>query len=545
VGNTLFDLLANRSNLRKRVKLGVPAHREPSTPHRRWLAVSVQLVWFKRDLRLHDHAPLVAAARAGPVVGVYVFEPSVVTAPDFDAQHLAYIAGALRELRARLERRGGVLLVRVGECPDALARVCEEVGAVALWAHEETGNAITYARDRRVRAWAKARGLPFRESPHGGVVRRLVTRDGWADHWASTMRAPVANPPARFAPLPWTVHHDIPAPDLGAVPPASALGVVSAAHRLTCIIAGEYAAHHTLQSFLTERGTDYRRAMASPLTAFDACSRLSPHLAFGTISGRHAWQAARRRYHAVSSDPAVDPRWRGAMQAFVARLAWRDHFMQKLESAPQIEYENFSRAYDTLRPDTADPERLAAWIEGRTGYPFVDACMRALRAHGWINFRMRAMLVSFASYHLWLPWQATAQALAPHFLDYEPGIHYSQFQMQSGTTGINTARIYNPIKQGHTQDPTGVFIREWVPELEDVPSDYLHSPHEMPALVADMAGVRLGVRYPLPIVDHATAYREAKARLFAVRTSAAARSEAAVVYEQHGSRREPLHARRR
>ena len=171
--------------------------------------------------------------------------------------------------------------------------------------------------------------------------------------------------------------------------------------------------------------------------------------------------------------------------------------------------------------------------------------MRALRAHGWINFRMRAMLVSFASYHLWLPWQATAQALAPHFLDYEPGIHYSQFQMQSGTTGINTARIYNPIKQGHTQDPTGVFIREWVPELEDVPSDYLHSPHEMPALVAGMAGVRLGVRYPLPIVDHATAYREAKARLFAVRTSAAARSEAAVVYEQHGSRREPLQARRR
>jgi deoxyribodipyrimidine photo-lyase len=163
--------------------------------------------------------------------------------------------------------------------------------------------------------------------------------------------------------------------------------------------------------------------------------------------------------------------------------------------------------------------------------------MRALRAEGWLNFRMRAMLVSFASYHLWLPWQATAQALAPHFLDYEPGIHYSQFQMQSGTTGINTVRIYNPIKQGRDQDPTGAFIRQWVPELAGVPTDDLHAPHEMPALVAQMAGVRLGRDYPRPIVQHEAAMREAKARLFAVRESAAARAEAAEVLDRHGSRR--------
>jgi deoxyribodipyrimidine photo-lyase len=163
--------------------------------------------------------------------------------------------------------------------------------------------------------------------------------------------------------------------------------------------------------------------------------------------------------------------------------------------------------------------------------------MRALRAEGWLNFRMRAMLVSFASYHLWLPWQATAQALAPHFLDYEPGIHYSQFQMQSGTTGINTVRIYNPIKQGRDQDPTGAFIRQWVPELAGVPTDDLHAPHAMPALVAQMAGVRLGRDYPRPIVEHETAMREAKARLFAVRESAAARAEAEAVLDRHGSRR--------
>jgi deoxyribodipyrimidine photo-lyase len=169
--------------------------------------------------------------------------------------------------------------------------------------------------------------------------------------------------------------------------------------------------------------------------------------------------------------------------------------------------------------------------------------MRALRTEGWINFRMRAMLVSFASYHLWLPWQATAVALAPHFLDYEPGIHYSQFQMQSGTTGINTIRIYDPYKQGREQDPSGTFIRRWVPELAGMPSDYLHAPHEMPPLIAAMNGVRLGRDYPLPIVDHTTALREAKVRLYAIRESASARNEAQRVYDRHGSRKDPTRNR--
>jgi deoxyribodipyrimidine photo-lyase len=219
--------------------------------------------------------------------------------------------------------------------------------------------------------------------------------------------------------------------------------------------------------------------------------------------------------------------------------------MQKLEDEPRIEYDEFAPVYRGLRPEEADAARLDAWLEGRTGYPFVDACMRALRAHGWINFRMRAMLVSFASYHLWLPWQATSRALAPHFLDYEPGIHYSQFQMQSGTTGINSVRIYNPYKQGQEHDPDGRFIRHWVPELESVPMDYVHAPHEMPAMMTGMTGLRLGIDYPLPIVDHVTAYREARDRLHGVRRSRAARAEAEAVYVRHGSRKEPLHRRSR
>lgn len=498
----------------------------------------MQLVWFKRDLRLHDHAPLAAAARRGPVVGVYLFEPDVFGAPDADAQHLAFVIECVHELRARLRRRGSELLLRTGNAVEQLEQLANAVGATAIWAHAETGNGVTYARDRRVRAWARARGVPLHELSAGGVVRRLASRDGWSEQWDAMVRAPLVRPPARFAPLPWSdASHGHPAPRAGEPPSASELAVCAHAPRTHAVRGGEQSAHTTLASFLASRGVDYRRAMSSPLTAFDACSRISAHLAFGTLSGRQAWHGARRRAAELQETPYADPRWRGAITSFVSRLAWRDHFMQKLECEPRIEYEPFAPAYADLRPHDPDPDRLAAWIEGRTGYPFVDACMRALRAEGWLNFRMRAMLVSFASYHLWLPWQATAKALAPHFLDYEPGIHYSQFQMQSGTTGINTVRIYNPYKQGHDQDPEGAFIRRWVPELAGVPTEDLHAPHEMPALVAQMADVRLGRDYPHPIVDHATAYREAKARLFAVRESDAARVEAATVFDRHGSRR--------
>lgn len=486
----------------------------------------VNVVWLKRDLRAHDHAPLAAAVRAGPTIALYVYEPSIIRAPDFDAQHLTFVNQALDELDGRLTKRGIQLCYRHGEMPAVLEQLRSETGIAAVWAHEETGNALTYARDRRVRAWARHAGIPFYELPNSGVVRRLAIRDGWAQQWESKMRTPVIAPPRQAI--------EVENVAKGTRRSADQLGVQSHAERTHTTHAGERAAHELLQSFLEVRGKDYRRAMSSPSSALGACSRLSPHFTWGTMSVRQAYQAAHRKREALAAPH--ERSHRQSTESFISRLAWRDHFIQKLESEPAIEVQNFARAYDDLRPREPDPERLNAWLEGRTGYPFVDACMRSLRANGWINFRMRAMLVSFASYHLWLDWRATSTALAPHFIDYEPGIHYSQFQMQSGTTGINTIRIYNPYKQGLDQDPDGTFIRHWVPELAGISSDYLHAPHEMPPLLAGMSGVVLGRDYPHPIVDHTTAYNEAKERMHAMRLREEARAEAGRVYRRHGSR---------
>jgi deoxyribodipyrimidine photo-lyase len=222
------------------------------------------------------------------------------------------------------------------------------------------------------------------------------------------------------------------------------------------------------------------------------------------------------------------------MRSFQARLAWRDHFMQKLEDEPAIEHRCLHPAYEGLRPSEPDAVRLAAWTRGETGLPFVDACMRSLIATGWLNFRMRSMLMAVASYHLWLDWRATGAVLARYFTDYEPGIHWSQVQMQSGTTGMNTIRIYNPVKQGQDQDPTGAFTRAWVPELDDVPDAHLQRPWAW-----DGAGGLLGKGYPAPIVDPVAAAKAAKEAVYACRAAHRGDAETARIVQKHASRKRP------
>ena len=482
------------------------------------------VVWFKRDLRVHDHAPLAEAARAGPVVPLYIAEPGLWAQPDASARQWAFLREALADLDAALQARGTRLIVRVGDAVAVLADLHARHPLTALWSHEETGNGWTYARDLKVGAWAREADIPWHERRQFGVIRRLRDRSGWAKRWDGQMRRPAGAAPARFAAGP-----DL---DPGTPPTAEALGLASdpCPGRQP---GGRTTGLALLDGFLTARGAAYHRDMSSPVTAYDRCSRLSPHLAAGTVSMRETAQATWARQIAVRAlDRAEGRTWRGALNAYAGRLHWHCHFMQKLEDAPAHEFTNVHSGYDGLRT-APDPARLAAWAEGRTGLPFVDACMRALAATGWLNFRMRAMVMAVASYHLWLPWRDSGLVLARLFTDYEPGIHWNQVQMQSGTTGINTVRIYNPVKQSHDQDPDGVFIRAWVPELAAVPTAHVHEPWRL----SPLERADLNLIYPDPIVDHLAAAKAARAAMYAVRRDPAFRAEADAIQAKHGSRK--------
>lgn len=473
------------------------------------------ICWFKRDLRVHDHPALARAAALGAVIPLYVVEPDLWAQPDASGRQYAFLCESLTELDAAL---GGRLVVRVGDAVQVLEDLRQRHGARHLVSHEETGNAWTYARDRAVAAWAQGQGVAWHELPQSGVVRRLSGRDGWAARRDGFVRQrQVAVPGLRMV----TDVDSVPLPD------AAALGLDDPCPQRQA--GGRAQGLALLDSFLHLRGRDYRRAMSSPLHGEEACSRLSPHLAFGTLSGREVAQAGVRRAAQVKGQKG----WPGAMRSFQSRLAWRDHFMQKLEDEPAIEWRCLHPAYDGLRPRDADAARMHAWATGQTGLPFVDACMRYLTHTGWLNFRMRSMVMAVASYHLWLDWRATGPILARLFTDYEPGIHWSQVQMQSGTTGMNTIRIYNPVKQGLDQDPDGVFTRRWVPELAGVPDDWLQEPWRWP-----QAGRVLGRVYPEPLVDVKRAAALARETVWAVRKGEGFRRTAQAIVHKHASRKD-------
>lgn len=497
--------------------------------------MGTQLVWFKRDLRVHDHAPLAEAAEAGPVIALYVYEPEWFMWEEFDPSHLRFVNECLEDLDGALRARGGRLITRVGDLPAVFDVLHGQYPFEAIWSHEETGNWITYQRDLRVQAWCAEKGVAWHERMQTGVVRRLKDRDGWSRRWYGRMSLPQVSTPDRIE-TPQGLRS-------AGVRRAEKFGLVPT-EKVGLQAGGEVEAREVLDSFLAGRGVNYRKDMSSPVTAWEGCSRLSPYLAYGAVSMKTVHQAleARRRElrEMKKADPdAVDKRWLGSLSSFAGRLRWHCHFMQKLEDEPRIEFENMARVYDGLREEAWKEARFQAWCAGQTGYPMVDACIRALHARSWINFRMRAMLMSFSSYHLWLHWRRPAIFLGRHFLDYEPGIHYSQAQMQSGTTGINTVRIYSPAKQVKDHDPTGVFIRQWVPELMGVPDAYIANPECMPRDVQRKAGCRIGKDYPAPIVDHKEATDFARKQIYGRRREARAREESQQIYAKHGSRRRP------
>ncbi|MFN3868787.1 MAG: FAD-binding domain-containing protein [Hyphomicrobiaceae bacterium] len=486
--------------------------------------IPTSVVWFKRDLRTVDHRPLFEAAARGRVIPLLVVEPELWMQPDASYRQFAFMRECALELGTALEQLGTNLVIRVGRIVDVLAELQASHGVSHVWSHEETGNGWTFRRDREVGAWCRANGVEMHEVAQFGVVRRLRSRDGWAGRWDRQMAAPITPPPTRL--------NGVTGLEAGYLPSPEAIGLTSdgCSGRQR---GGRSVALATMDSFLARRGKPYRSAMSSPVSGAMHGSRLSPHLAWGAVSMREVAQATWSRQRGLRGDASDDARaWRGSLVSFAGRLHWHCHFIQKLESEPAIETVELHPAARGLRPRSADAAMLGGWTRGETGYPFVDACMRSLHATGWLNFRMRAMLVSFASYNLWLPWQETGLVLARLFTDYEPGIHWPQMQMQSGTTGINTIRIYNPVKQGYDHDPSGAFVRTWVPELAGVPDAHIHEPWTWGG-----AAAVIGRRYPHRIVDLALSTAAAKDRVYGARRGAGFGDAADAIQNKHGSRK--------
>ncbi len=492
------------------------------------MSTQVNIIWFKRDLRIQDHAPLWAAAQSGEVVPLYIIEPELWQQPDSSRRHWHFIHDSLRDLDAQLTNYGGRLIIRIGEALSVLKDLYDSLGSFNLLSHEETGNAWTYQRDIAVSQWCKAQNVTWREFPSHGVVRRLKSRDQWAKLRNDRMSEALVETPETIQFLQGITSDALPAKDdalFGDTIPGNTQE------------GGRAKGIALFDSFLKERGRKYMLTISKPGISARHCSRLSPHIAFGTLSVREIEQGTKAKMQSLYGlqDEEAQLFCRN-LSAFLSRLAWRCHFVQKLEQYPDLETHCMHPVFDGMREPHFREDYFEAWKTGNTGYPLIDACMRSLIQNGWITFRMRAMLVSFASYDLWLDWRQTAPYLAKLFTDYEPGIHYSQFQMQSGVTGINAVRMYNPIKQSIDHDPNGKFIRRYLPELKDVPDLFIHEPWRWENAVHP---------YRKPIVDHETAIKYARQQLSNRWKEADFKDQAKDVYRRLGSRNRPTNRKPR
>lgn len=446
----------------------------------------INIVWFKRDLRFTDNEALFFAQQSNhPLLLIYIFEPSVMAYHDSDVRHWRFIYESLKEMNAKLKNIHSKLYIFNNEANIVFKTLAQSFSINTVFSLQEIGNALTYKRDIAMQNWFTAEHIKWKQYQTNGIIRKLKNRQQWEQLWETKM----TEAPKLVNEKDWNIiklNDEIDNNIKG-----ESLNNEITTRNVNFQEGGEYYAWRYLDSFIKTRYVNYSKHISKPLLSRKGCSRLSPYLTYGNISMRMVYQYTKQHYSTSEN--------KRALTNFVSRLHWHCHFIQKFEDECRYEFENINRAYDSLiKPK--NETYIKAWQTGKTGVPIVDACMRCLIATGYINFRMRAMVVSFFVFNLWQDWREL-HFLARQFLDYEPGIHYPQLQMQSGTTGINTIRIYNPIKNSEDHDPEGLFIKQWLPELKNIPAHLIHEPYKLSIIEQQLYECEIGKDYPFPIVD--------------------------------------------
>ena len=469
--------------------------------------MSVALHWFRNDLRLRDNTALAQVAReADALVPVFVLDERILCSPRTGAPRVRFLLDCLARLARDLGARGLPLVVRRGDPRSVIPQLLRETRADRLAFNRDT---TPYAKRRDAAVVREAERLGVRVlAPKDRVIfesGEVLTQSGEAyavftPYRRAWQRRLDESPqrPRPLGPLPAA----LPGIASERLPTPAELGVGGDATHLPT--GGEAAARRRLERFLSGPVADY--AEARDLPARDGTSRLSPYLRFGAISVREC-------YHAASEASAADVRRARGAARWQDELVWREFYAAILEAHPRVERESYQRVYDRIAW-SRDDAGFAAWCEGRTGFPIVDAGMRQLAQTGWMHNRVRMLAASFLVKDLWIDWRRGERFFFQRLVDGDPGSNNGGWQW-SASTGTDAApwfRIFNPVAQARRFDPDGAYVRRFVPELRDAPEDCVHEPWLAPLL---------GGSYPAPIVSHAERRELALARFQAARASGA------------------------
>lgn len=455
--------------------------------------------WIRRDVRLHDNPALARAlAGGGPVVPAFVLDPALLGGRHHGAaaRRQGFLFAGLRALDDDLRARGGRLVVRTGRPADVLDTLVREAGARAVVAE---GDASPYARRRDADV---RRTVPFEIVGSTSVHHPAEVVKG--DGTPYTVFTPFKNV-WLARPLP-KASDVLAAPErLPPVPDGMTSETLPEGETVDAFPAGEAEARRRLHAFTT-RAID-RYAKERDRVDHDATSALSPYFRFGMISAREAVVAA------LAAGAGKNGRkGKGGADVWLAELVWREFYLAILFHHPQVLSSAFNARFRRLAYRRS-PRELAAWRDGRTGYPIVDAAMRQLASIGWVHNRARMIVASFLTKDLLLDWRDGEAWFMERLLDGDPAANNGGWQWTAGV-GTDAApyfRIFSPVLQGKRCDPDGAYVRRWVPELAHVPAARIHEPWTLTALEQRAARCIIGRDYPAPIVEHHTARERALA----------------------------------